>query len=743
MSMTLRNHRFGLFALTLIAVVILGVSASDGRFVRNARAAAVAGPGGAPVVQLQAGPRAGGTADLTLTSFAYDGNPGLGGTLLVDLYVFNNGPDAATNAVVQVVFGAGTSYNTHNAFAGVYDSGTGKWTADVPASSTVTLRLTVNVSALGPLYIWAEIADDEDTDPDSTPGNCPAPPAAVTEDDCTQAIFVGSDATKVDLDLDQLTPAFVPVAGNFYNFGIRVYNAGPATATGVTVQLTIPAGIAFDSITGSGVYDSNTGLLTLNNIPNEGISTTWLSFKIGTGPFGSLVAEVATTVETDIDSIPGNGAPAEDDRDVAMPASQAAVPGALKVAGVPEGRFQSNWTLDTSHMDRSRAKLENPANFGPGGTYPRPVQHYLAPQTVGAITLAVLQQFDIFIVGYYNDSSAAAFTAAELEAFRQWVSQGGRMLISCDSSTYDTVCREFGNPIGGSSSTTSTVSAAGMLHPIYAAGSPFSGGVAIPTFNLSGSVSYFRQDEAQGAIVLGHQTGNPARATMIQRKDVGCGLAVLFADIDIIADTLSAGANVTTNNDKAWANMIAWMAEAPARAGCQRVDLVAGATGSIWYGAPLVMMDLDAELPAQVTAVFEWDNDNQLFDFWFRGFPDSFQTLVNGLVPGGHFFFQSTGGVQVTMDGGTYVPPAAAPFNTLNGARGQLWTGAPKFLTENPGVGQLPAEVTAIFEWDDDNQVFDFWFRGFPDAFHTLRAGITGNRFFFFQSNTSGVPVPQ
>ena len=36
--------------------------------------------------------------------------------------------------------------------------------------------------------------------------------------------------------------------------------------------------------------------------------------------------------------------------------------------------------------------------------------------------------------------------------------------------------------------------------------------------------------------------------------------------------------------------------------------------------------------------------------FWFRGFPDNFQTLVNGLVHGEHYFFQSNQVVQVPMD---------------------------------------------------------------------------------------------
>ena len=95
------------------------------------------------------------------------------------------------------------------------------------------------------------------------------------------------------------------------------------------------------------------------------------------------------------------------------------------------------------------------------------------------------------------------------------------------------------------------------------------------------------------------------------------------------------------------------------------------------------------------------------------------------------------------MSPGTFVPAAPASFNTVAGARGQLWTGAPKIGPAGAtGISSLPADVTAVFLWDNLGQSFKFWFRGFPDGFQTLM-NVQSYRYYFFQASTAGVPVTQ
>ena len=134
---------------------------------------------------------------------------------------------------------------------------------------------------------------------------------------------------------------------------------------------------------------------------------------------------------------------------------------------------------------------------------------------------------------------------------------------------------------------------------------------------------------------------------MLQARDVGCGLAILFSGINVISASLSGAATITSNNDKLLANMIAWMGNAEPLAGCRSFQTRAGATGQLWYGFAVPKVSLGL-LPAEVTALFEWDNPGQAFKFWFRGFPDGFQTLTNVQSYRYYFFQASTAGTPVT-----------------------------------------------------------------------------------------------
>ena len=48
--------------------------------------------------------------------------------------------------------------------------------------------------------------------------------------------------------------------------------------------------------------------------------------------------------------------------------------------------------------------------------------------------------------------------------------------------------------------------------------------------------------------------------------------------------------------------------------------------------------------------IFSWNNTSQQFNFWFRGFPDGFQTLTLGIERGKYYFFQSPAGATIPMN---------------------------------------------------------------------------------------------
>ena len=176
--------------------------------------------------------------------------------------------------------------------------------------------------------------------------------------------------------------------------------------------------------------------------------------------------------------------------------------------------------------------------------------------------------------------------------------------------------------------------------------------------------------------------------------------------------------------------------------GAPTIPLVAGANGNIYCGPVLALSSEPFSLPLNVSAIFAWDNADQAFHFWFRGFPQSFQTLTT-LEAGKYYFFQTaTQGPTIANTGGTAPLAAAGTTNfgpTPPGAYAQIWAGTSHLVGTLEGYASING-VSAIFGWNNGGQKFDFWFRGFPTGFQTL-TGIERGKYYFFQS-PGAVTVP-
>ena len=110
-------------------------------------------------------------------------------------------------------------------------------------------------------------------------------------------------------------------------------------------------------------------------------------------------------------------------------------------------------------------------------------------------------------------------------------------------------------------------------------------------------------------------------------------------------------------------------------------NVATGTFGQIWTGYAVPTSNLDAAMPPAVTAVFQWNNSIQQFNFWFRGFPSTFNTLSAGLQPAGYYFFQASSFATVSEPGASPIqwplpyPPPGNMFYTVAGANGVVWTG--------------------------------------------------------------------
>lgn len=245
---------------------------------------------------------------------------------------------------------------------------------------------------------------------------------------------------------------------------------------------------------------------------------------------------------------------------------------AIEVGSIADARFQTEpgWTLDGDRMIDARAKLLDEANFGPGGTVSEAIH---ITDLSGTIDYTALSNFDVFFIGYFYDSDENAFTASELQAMQEWVSDGGTMIISCDSPDQDAVCAAFG-PVPSDEDANPPVNptVTGATRP------PFDGPFGTPTeLDMAGYMRYF--DDTGGFQVLAEdQDGHP----VVLEALIGDGRVVALTDVDMIGDdTLSAGTGIANDNDEFLGNLFAYLA---AEAG-ETFFINPGLNGNWWGGS--------------------------------------------------------------------------------------------------------------------------------------------------------------
>jgi len=126
-----------------------------------------------------------------------------------------------------------------------------------------------------------------------------------------ESTFTVNVQALADLSLSLAVDDPTPTVGDDVVFTLDLTNAGPSTATGVTVALALGPGYTFVSSDDPAGYDEIAGVWTLPSV-NGTVLLNITATVNTTGPY-DVIAEVATATEPDPDSTPGNGAPAEDD----------------------------------------------------------------------------------------------------------------------------------------------------------------------------------------------------------------------------------------------------------------------------------------------------------------------------------------------------------------------------------------------------------------------------------------------
>ncbi len=243
---------------------------------------------------------AGSLADLTVAILDQAEPVPPGSSAIYTITASNNGPDGASGVevAISVTFdpegptGAGPA-TIQSATGPGWSCTTGTGTADCTRAALASLEesaITVQVAAPqeGLLTATAQISGTEE---DPATGN--------DETQHTTEVAV----PPADLSVTKTHGPPTPLAGNDLTYTITVRNDGPAAATGVTVEDTLPAGVSFVSATASPGGCTGTSVVTcdLGSLsPGSQATVTIVAQPTAAGPISNTAS--ATSDQPDPDT---------------------------------------------------------------------------------------------------------------------------------------------------------------------------------------------------------------------------------------------------------------------------------------------------------------------------------------------------------------------------------------------------------------------------------------------------------
>jgi uncharacterized repeat protein (TIGR01451 family) len=195
------------------------------------------------------------SADLAVSLAADRSQANQGDLVTYTITLSNNGPDAATNIVVQDRLPVGLNYQSDAPSQGVYVRATGIWNAGDLANgavATLTLRGVFDaglaaVTVVNRAFVTA--ADQAD-------------PNVANDRDS-----VGVAITNADLRLAVFALPPDPDVGDTLTFRVRVDNAGPDGATGVAIGNAFPPNLTLTDVTPSrGTFVPGSGMWSVGAI---------------------------------------------------------------------------------------------------------------------------------------------------------------------------------------------------------------------------------------------------------------------------------------------------------------------------------------------------------------------------------------------------------------------------------------------------------------------------------------------
>ncbi|MBE9029841.1 DUF11 domain-containing protein [filamentous cyanobacterium LEGE 11480] len=226
-------------------------------------------------------------SDLNLTKTLQTATPiNLGDNVTFQISVRNDGASNATGVTITDQLPPGLTFVSATPSDGTdtYDPVTGLWTLGNLANGTTnTIDIIATVDTVNAINNVALVSGLDQVDPDPTDN----------QDDATVP------AQQADLSLTKSASNNTPNLGENVTFTLTVTNNGPNNASGVEVTDQLPAGLALVSATPTDptdIYNSNTGVWTIGNIPNGGNATLTI---VATANSTDTLTNTATITDTD------------------------------------------------------------------------------------------------------------------------------------------------------------------------------------------------------------------------------------------------------------------------------------------------------------------------------------------------------------------------------------------------------------------------------------------------------------
>lgn len=230
-------------------------------------------------------------ADVSLTKAVDDATPDAGDVVTFTLTIDNAGPDPASSVRVEDTLPTGLTFVTGSLVAstGTASEAAGTITWDIAgplatgnAVATLTFQATAGFGAAEGVQNVATVTDLDQFDPDD-------PPA-------TGSVDVDASAADVSVSLSGPTAAEV---GDTVTMTVTASNAGPDTATGVSVTVTLDPGLTFGTVPAGFAVSADRTTATWSPSDIAAGGNTMETFEVVVGVGAVAGADVAASIDGD------------------------------------------------------------------------------------------------------------------------------------------------------------------------------------------------------------------------------------------------------------------------------------------------------------------------------------------------------------------------------------------------------------------------------------------------------------